>query len=127
LAQEVARLQTAINGTVDRSTRLEGLIKELQQLVIVHDDVIKKKVLGANGGSGCGGSDAKRMDDMMKELQKLVISHDEILREMLKQRGATMPLGPPCHPSPWRRFPRTTDLVSDSRFSPRLSLRQGGL
>jgi hypothetical protein len=95
LAAEVNRLNAAISGTNDRSTRLEGLIKELQQLVIVHDEVIKKKVLGTNGTGGCGGTDAKRVEDMIRDLQKMVLNHDQILQDMMRQRGAALPPGPP--------------------------------
>ncbi len=94
LAKEVARLRDLVNGGSDRTTRLEGVIKELQQLTITHDEVIKQKVL--QGVGSAGGGDLKRIEDMIKELQKLVLRHDDILRDLVRQRAAPLPPGPPA-------------------------------
>jgi hypothetical protein len=106
LRKEVARLNGLITGISDKTTRIEGVIKELQQFALVHDEVIKNKVLQGSGStatSSCGSasSDTKKLEAMIAELQKLVIKHDEVLRDLLaRQRGIPVP-----GPGPMQRIP----------------------
>ncbi len=91
LVAEVQRLNGLVGGLTDKT-------KELQTLVIAHDEVIKTRVLQPGNGSGCGTADTKRLEDMIKDLQKLVLRHDDVLQNMVRQR--IIPPPPPLPGAP---------------------------
>jgi hypothetical protein len=98
LKTEVDRLNGLISQGNDNAKRLETYIKDLQTLVIAHDEVIKKKVLANGNSPGCASGDLKALTDSIKELQKLVLTHDDILRDLVKQRA--VPIMPGAGPRP---------------------------
>jgi hypothetical protein len=102
LRAQVARLTDLVNGSTDRTNQLEKVIKELQTLILAHDEVIKNKVLQGGGGPSCGGgsSDVQRLEAMIKEMQQLVLRHDDVLQEIVRQkRMAPGPMMPPAAPN----------------------------